>query len=273
MKFDAIHPARDRYSFTDADAIVNFAIANGMAVRGHTLVWHNALPNWLTDGNFTRDELETILRDHIMTVVGHFRGRVFAWDVINEALGDDGSIRNTFWVKGIGNDIIDLAFRWAHEADPQARLFYNERTLVWLGPKPEGVYNFVQGLQKRNIPIDGIGLQLHIDLDVPPPTSNVLANMNRLSTLGLEIHLTETDVRMILPAVPSSLDRQSLVYQEMLSACLSIQNCKAFVLWGFTDKYSAIPREYSGRGAALIFDEMYKPKPAYTALNKLLNRH
>ena len=126
MKFGLVHPDRDRYDFTDADYIVDFAEAHGMQVRGHNLVWHFQLPTWLTEGTWTRDELIAILHEHITTVVGHYRGRVAAWDVVNEAVGDDGSLRDTIWLRGIGPEYVDMAFRWAHEADPDALLFYND---------------------------------------------------------------------------------------------------------------------------------------------------
>jgi len=126
MKFGPLYPDRDRYDFSDADTIVDFAEAHGMQVRGHTLVWHGQLPCWLTEENWRRNELSEILRQHIMTVVGHYRGRVVVWDVVNEAIADDGSLRDTIWLQKIGPEYIEMAFRWAHEADSGTRLFYND---------------------------------------------------------------------------------------------------------------------------------------------------
>ena len=272
MKFEP-RPSPDRYDFADADALVAFAKANAMQVRGHTLVWHEILPRWLTERHFTRDELMAILRRHILTVVGRYRGRVAAWDVVNEAVTDGGSLRDTIWLKGIGPDYIDLAFRWAHEADPQARLFYNDYGGEGLGRKSDAIYDLVQSLQKRGVPIHGVGLQMHIRLESPPPLRDLAANMNRLAALGLQVHITEMDVRLKGRATEEALAAQARVYRDTLGVCLSAQNCKAFVLWGFTDRHSWIPQFFPGWGAALIFDESYRPKPAYTALIDALKGH
>jgi endo-1,4-beta-xylanase len=143
MKFGVIHPAQNVYVFSEADAIVAFAKQNGMQVRGHTLVWHNQLPQWLVDGNFTRDEMIAILKDHIMAVVGHYRGQVTVWDVVNEAVDDNGSLRDSIWLKTIGPEYMDMAFNWAHEADPQAQLFYNDYGNEDLGKKSNAIYALV----------------------------------------------------------------------------------------------------------------------------------
>jgi endo-1,4-beta-xylanase len=123
MKFAAVQPDVDRFTFDPADAIVAFARAHDMRVRGHTLVWHEALPKWLTAGQFGRDRLAAILKDHILTEVGHFRGRVSSWDVVNEGLGGDGTLRDTIWLRALGSDYIDQAFRWARQADRDVSFF------------------------------------------------------------------------------------------------------------------------------------------------------
>ena len=185
MKFGLVHPEPDRYDFADADYIVGFAEAHGMQVRGHNLVWHFQLPTWLTEGTWTRDELIDILHQHITTVVGHYRGRVAAWDVVNEAIADDGSLRDTIWLRGIGPEYIDMAFRWAHEADPDALLFYNDYAGEGLGAKSDAIYALVQGLLERGVPINGVGLQMHVSLRWSPQPQDVAANMERLGALGL----------------------------------------------------------------------------------------
>jgi len=270
MKFEPLHPDRDRYDFSNADAIVDFAEAHGMQVRGHTLVWHNQLPPWLTVGNWARDELIEILREHIMTVVGHYRGRVVAWDVVNEAVADDGSLRDTIWLRGIGPEYIDMAFEWAHEADPDSLLFYNDYGGEGQGQKSDAIYALVQDLLQRGVPIHGVGLQMHVGLDWSPDPQDVAANMKRLAALGLGVHITEMDVRIKDPATEEELAEQARVYGDMLKVCLSAENCKAFVMWGFTDRYSWIPYFFPGWDAALILDESYSPKPAYNALMDVL---
>jgi endo-1,4-beta-xylanase len=273
MKFESLHPGRDCYDFGRADAIVDFAQAHGMQVRGHTLVWHNQLPRWLTEGNWTRDELIEILREHIMTVVGRYRGRVVAWDVVNEALADDGSsLRDTIWLRGIGPEYIDMAFRWAHEADPDALLFYNDWGGEGQGCKSDAIYALARDLLQRGVPIHGVGLQMHVGLDWCPEPQDVAANMERLAALGLEAHITEMDVRIEMPATEEKLEEQACIYRDMLQVCLSAENCTAFVLWGFADCHSWVPDFFQGRGAALIFDEAYHRKPGCDALMDVLMR-
>lgn len=273
MKFEPLHPGRDRYEFSYADTVVDFAEAHGLQVRGHTLVWHHTLPRWLIEGNWARHELIEILQEHIMTVVGRYRGRVVVWDVVNEAVADDGSLRDTIWLQGIGPEYIDMAFHWAHEADPDALLFYNDYGGEAKGQKSDAIYALVRDLLQRGVPIDGVGLQMHVRLDRSPKPQGVAANMKRLSALGLEVHITEMDVRIKDPATEEELAEQARVYSDMLKVCLSAENCKAFVLWGFADRYSWIPQFLPGWGSALIFDESYCPKPAYNALIDVLMGH
>src|SRR5215813_12462431 len=267
MKFDALHPAQNTFNFTDADALVAFAEANNMAVRGHTLVWHNQIPGWLTGGNFTRDQVIAIMRDHIMTVVGRYRGRILAWDVVNEAINDsNGQLRSeSFWLQKIGPEYIAMAFQFAHEADPDAKLYYNDYSAEGAGTKSDGVFNLVSGLVNQGAPINGVGWQMH---QVNPFRIQQAhrTNAQRLGTLGLEVSITEMDVRISLPTTAQELDEQALAYRDVVEFCLSQPNVKTLVTWGFTDKYSWIPGFFSGFGDALIFDMNYQPKPAYSAM-------
>lgn len=271
LKFGPVHPARDRYDFEAADAIVKFAESNDMWVRGHTLVWHIQQPAWLEEGKWTRDELIEVLREHITTVVGRYRGRIAAWDVVNEAIEEDGTLRDTLWLQVIGPEYIELAFRWAHEADPDALLFYNDYACEGLGCKSDAVYALVQGMLERDVPIHGVGLQSHLVLASPPDLEGVRANIERLGDLGLLVHVTEMDVRMQGEPTEAKLKRQAQMYGEFLETCLAAENCTAFVLWGFTDRHSWIPGFQPGWGSALIFDESYQPKPAYEALRGVLS--
>lgn len=272
MKFEILQPERHAYTFTKADTIVAFAEENQMQLRGHTLVWHNQLPKWLTEGKFSREELLSILREHIQTVVSHYRGKLIAWDVVNEAVADDGSLRNTIWLRLIGPEYIDLAFRWAHEADPKVRLFYNDYGGEGLGKKSDAIFRLVRDLQQRGVPIQGVGLQMHVGIDSAPNPEDVAANMKRLAALGLEVDITEMDVK-IQDATGTLAERfalQARIYQDMLRVCLSALNCKAFVMWGFTDNYSWIPGLTKKPDAPLIFDKFYRPKPAYDKLKEAL---
>ncbi len=266
MKFNSLHPTLYRYNFDAADMLVEFAEKNDMQVRGHTLVDHNQLASWLLEGDWTRDELVRILQDHVTTVVEHYKGQVVAWDVVNEAVADDGNLRENIWLTGIGPEYIDMAFHWAHQADPDALLFYNDYNGEGLGTKSNAIYALVQQLLQRGVPIHGVGLQMHVSVNSFPKSQDIAVNMERLSTLDLDVHITEMDVRIQAPPTNKDLTKQADIYRDTLRVCLSVQNCKAFIMWGFTDLYSWIPSHFEGWDAALIFDKSYQPKPAYNAL-------
>jgi endo-1,4-beta-xylanase len=180
MKFDHIHPARESYSFCESDSLVSYAAANHMQVRGHTLVWHQQLPEWLSRGEFSREELITILRDHIHTVVRRYRGRVAAWDVVNEAFESDGSLRDSLWVRGIGPEYIEMAYGWAHEADPDALLFYNDFGAEGLGAKSGAIYSLLARLRKQGVPVHGAALQMHLEA-FAVQADEMKKNMRRLA--------------------------------------------------------------------------------------------
>jgi endo-1,4-beta-xylanase len=273
FKWDSVHPAMNRYSFTDTDALVDFAAAHNMKIRGHTLVWHNQLPAWLTGGGFTQDEVIGILRDHILTLVGRYKGRVWAWDVVNEAIDDStGDLRaGSFWYQTIGPGYIKLAFQFAREADPDARLYYNDYSIEGLSTKSNAVYSLMQELKNQSVTIDGVGWQMHQIAGFRIQGSHQ-TNASRLADLGLEISITEMDVRINLPASSDELAQQADGYGDAVNFCLTQPNCKALVMWGFTDKYSWVPGTFSGWGDALIYDANYQRKPAYLALQRALQQ-
>jgi endo-1,4-beta-xylanase len=272
MKFDKTEPKPGVFTFADGDVIVAFARAHNIQVRGHNLVWYRALPDWIANGTFTRSQLMTILHDHIVTEVSHYRGEVNIWDVVNESIDDQGNLRDNIWLRVIGPDYIDLAFRWAHEANPQALLFYNDYGGEGLGRKSDAIYNLLKGLLARGVPVNGVGLQMHVTLDRYPSLSDVLANMKRLAALGLQVQITEMDVEIQGDPRPMSvkLQAEANIYSQMLSTCLSFKPCTAFIMWGFTDAHSWIPGATGHPDAPLIFDADYRPKPAFFALLHVL---
>jgi endo-1,4-beta-xylanase len=280
MKFEVIHPSQTGYDFGLGDKLTSFAETNRMKMRGHTLVWHSQVAKWVEDANFTTSQLSAILQDHITQVMKHYAGKVFAWDVVNEAIADDGSgLRDSVWYNqpGIGlagTGYVEQAFRWARAADPKALLFYNEYDAEFPGPKVERVYSMLKDFRARGVPVDGIGLQLHLKTLNAQQVSDMAAIFKRFADLGLEIHITELDVRLPFTAHASvrsaDLAAQAVTYGEVARVCVTTPQCKAIQLWGFTDKYSWIPRFFPGYGAALIFDASYAKKPAYTALLEAL---
>lgn len=271
MKFEVLQPAPGRYDFSGADKIVAFAENHGLHVRGHTLVWTNQLPEWLITGDYSREELLSILQRYIQDVVGRYRGRIQYWDVVNEALSPDGDIAtNNFWMQRIGPDYIAYAFQWAHEADPNAMLFYNESYAEGKSLKSDGVITLVMELQEKGIPIDGIGFEMHTGLGWSPDPLEVAENMQRLRKLSMVVHVTEMDVRIVEPATNDDLDQQAKVYGEILQTCLEALNCSSFATWGMTDDHSWIPYVYPDSGSALIFFGNYEPKPAYYSMRDIL---
>jgi endo-1,4-beta-xylanase len=265
MKWESVEPQRGVFDWSGADALVANARAHHQVIRGHTLVWHNQLPAWLTQGTFSGDELRAILRDHITTEVGRYRGKVHAWDVVNEVLNDDGTLRDTIWLDRLGPGYIADAFRWAHRADPHAKLYYNDFNLESIGPKSDAALALVKQLKAEGVPIDGVGFQGHLDIRFGFP-HDLADNMRRFIDAGVETALTEADARMPLPVTPEKQALQADFYREMFADCVQVRRCVGFTVWGFTDRHSWVPGFFTGEGSACLFDENLMSKPAYDAL-------
>jgi endo-1,4-beta-xylanase len=271
MKWESVEAQRGVLDFSAADRLVAHARAHRQIVRGHTLVWHSQLPAWLTSGTFTNDELEAILHEHITDEVSHFRGRIYAWDVVNEAFNEDGTLRDTIWLRQLGPGYIAKAFRWAHEADPHAKLYYNDYNLESIGPKSDAALALVGQLKAQGVPIDGVGFQGHLGIQYPYPDT-FGENLERFAAAGVDVAITEADVRLILPVTPEKLATQATYFGNMMRSCVAVRRCVSFTLWGFTDRYSWVPGFFAGEGAATPFDESLRPKPAYFALRDALLR-
>jgi len=271
LKMRATQPQQGQFSFGRGDDIVEFAEDNNMQIRGHALLWHDSVPDWVEEGEWTREEAIEIIRSHINEVVTRYKNRIFAWDVVNEAFEDDGSYRESIWYELIGPEYIDIAFQAAHEADPNCLLFYNDYSTEGLNKKSDAVYSMARRLLNRDIPLHGIGLQTHIRADTSLPPYHIARNIDRLDKLGLQVHITELDIRVPLPVTEENLQQQANTYRNILNVALDQPACTAFITWGFTDKYSWVPGFFDGFGAALPFDENFEPKPAYQTMQTLLN--
>jgi len=283
LKWEVLHPERHSFDFSDADRIVAFAKLYGMKIRGHTLVWTHQNPPWLVNGKFSETELRSLLHEHISEVVGHYRGQIYAWDVVNESIDETGNLRSSLWydqpgigLAGRGTAYIEQALRWAHQADPDALLFYNDGGGETVNTKSDAIHKMLTDFKEHNVPIDGVGLQMHLDLNAD--VFSIAQNIQRFSDSGLQVHTTEADVgiavdrnRRVLN--PEDLARQARIYEAILTACLRQRGCTAFQTWGFSDKYSWINSTSRGtKGAALLFDARYRPKPAYAAAQQVLTR-
>lgn len=278
-KMCELQPRRAQFDFTRLDRLVQFAEEHNMIVRGHTLLWHNCMPSWVANGDFSREEAIEIMRDHIYTVVGRYKGRIPIWDVVNEAI-DGTTMRVTPWYEFIGEDYVDLAFQFAHEADPDALLFYNDYGAEGMNPKANAIYDMVADMVARGVPIHGVGLQAHISVGVTEPgqylaQTNLEQNIQRLGELGLEVHITEMDVRYAGEATDAILQRQAADYYRFMESCLDSEYCTTFVVWGVTDRFTWLRDPNWGDNPTvqpLLFDDGYEPKPAYFAVLDALAR-
>lgn len=278
MKFGCVCPAaRGQYDFSVPDAIVGFAQTNKVKVRGHCLVWHFQQPNWFSRGEWSKHEMGDILHEHIRTMLTHYKGKVFAWDVVNEAISDSKDpheiYRKDNYYDVLGPEYLDMAFRWAHETDPQARLIYNEYGTEFGGVKFEKMYQMLKGMKARGVPVDGVGLQMHIGLGAKNQTQKLGSTIRKLGELGLEVQITELDVAIDLPCDDKKLQTQAKIFGDIAATAMEEKACTALLMWGFTDKHSWLPQFSNGkRGCGLIFDEQYRPKPAYSAMLKAMTK-
>ena len=270
LKFSVVHPAPTTYDFSWADSMVAFAQAHGMTVRGHVFVWHNQIPAWLTDGSYGPSQVDSILADHNVNLMAHFRGKIGIWDVVNEAVDDNASRRVTFWSTALGPGYIEHAFRLAHAADATAKLYYNDYNIEGLSPKSDTVYAILADLKSRGAPVDGVGMQGHFIVGQLPSSASLLANFARFARLGLTIQITELDIRMPVPPTGADLAQQAVDYRTIVGACLQTPACDAVELAGVYDGDSWVPSTFPGQGAANLFDESFRPKQAYTAVSDIL---
>ena len=262
MKWAVIEPTRGVRNFSASDALLADAAALGVTARGHTLVWHRSVPPWAE--SLDPADFRIAFEDHIRAVARHYAGRVRAWDVVNEAMADSGQgRRDSVFRQKLGDDYIADAFRLAHEADPQAQLFYNDYGGEGMTAKSHRIYELVTSLLSQGVPIDGVGLQMHINALNFSSGASVGANIGRLSALGLRVHITEMDVRIdtVPGTLTARLNVQRSAYHEIISACVREPACEAITFWGLTDAYSWIGN--GGNDGPLLFDANYLPKHAY----------
>jgi endo-1,4-beta-xylanase len=262
MKWANVEPARGRYRWDDADRVVDFAHRNHQLVYGHALAWYSALPAWLSTVDSAG--LAAVLRAHVEDEVSRYRGRVWAWDVVNEAVNADGSLRDSAWLRTLGPDYLAQVFGWAHAKDPSATLFLNDFGMEDVNRKSNAVYAIVKQLRAQGVPVGGVGFQLHWTTD--PLPAGFTANLRRFAALGVRVAITEADVRIALPVTFDKLAAQAAVYRQAVAGCLAVAGCVSFTVWGFTDRYSWIPGLSPADGAACLFDTGFQPKAAYAAV-------
>ncbi|ORX44997.1 hypothetical protein BCR36DRAFT_585873 [Piromyces finnis] len=264
-KLPAIQGQRGVYNFNDCDAHLAKAKELGMTFRGHCLIWHAYQPAWFE--SLRGDDLKKAIVDHITTVLKHYDGKIDAWDVVNEAIDDNSTgsnwkLRSSFLSQNVP-DFIDIAFKTARSVSPSTKLFYNDYSADGIYAKTDAVFNFVKDLKSRNIPIDGVGLQYHVSTSAygHPSYDQVNSLLGRYCQLGVEVHITEMDVKC-----EGNESQQPQIFADALRACLNNSCCKAFLVWGVGDNDSWL----GGSAKGLLFDGTYQPKDSYFALIKAL---
>jgi len=290
-----------QFDFSEPDQVADFAVAHGAKIQIHNMVWYVSLPDWLKNGNFTPDQLKDILKNHIQTTMRHFKdkypGSIIAWDIVNECMednatyGDENGMRKNLPIWHVihkpgstdPTDYIQLAFEWAHEADPDAKLYWNEYGCEYKGFKMDNWFKVIKKLVDMGVPINGVGFQTHLQMTYDHPYSDLLANMNRFADIGLTSEITEFDVLMAtgsaykpnLIASPTQSDytKQARVYQGVIDAVLNAKKCDAFILFGEWDPGSFSNFAYKdnngkplGLGYPNILDKDMKQKLSFKSL-------
>ncbi|WP_039831457.1 endo-1,4-beta-xylanase [Nocardiopsis valliformis] len=268
LKWESVQPQPGQYSWSGADRLVEFAEQNGQQIHGHTLVWHSQLPSWVENGSFTPAELTQVMEDHIDTTMGRYRGQIQTWDVVNEPIGDDAQFRNSVFHRVLGEDFIAQSLHMARAADPEATLFINDYNIDGINAKSDAYYELAQDLLAQGAPLDGIGLQGHLISGQLP--QDIQQNIQRFADLGLEVMITELDIRMTMPVTQHKLEQQARDYTQVMDACLAVSGCSGVTVWGVTDAHSWVPDHFTGEGAALPIDDNYEAKPAYWSIHEAL---
>jgi endo-1,4-beta-xylanase len=276
---NALRPTKDTFDFKNLDQVFDFADQNNMPVRVQHLLWGDDkwLPDWLTKGNFSQQELLDIIHNHIQTVVGRYKGKVREYTVVNEAFSRELKTggNKDWWGQHLGRQYIDQAFVWARAADPNAVLILNDFGNETKGDISNLMYDYIKDAKSRDIPIDAIGMQMHISGDNAPSTEDVVSNMRRFADLGVKIYITEFDVNMHGTKDDGKREvRQAKIYSDMLQACLRVGSevCPSFGYLGLIDRQSW----YNGIGIhdadPLLFHDDYSPKPAFFAIRDALRK-
>ncbi len=289
LKWRALRPTPTGYDFAASDALFDFAAKHHMLVRGHTLVWHNSVPDWLRNSAGTLD-VRQLLVDHIKTVVGRYRGRVHSWDVVNEAIlpadAQPNGLRKSFWHEAIGPDYLDLAYRTAREADPHAKLTYNDYGVEYdsddNADRRKHILALLQRMQQNTVPLDAVGIQAHIHAASPYPIGEGLSSyIESIRAMGLDVYLTEMDVNEDDLAFDDVAQRDQAVaktYQQFLDVALANPAVKLMLTWGVSDRRTWLndgPTHHRKQPKrpqrSLLFDPQYRPTPAYFAVRDCLD--
>ena len=283
MKFDATEPSENTFSYDKGDKMIKYAQENGMRVRGHALAWHSQVPGWVSNYSGQKDKLLAVLKNHIENVVGHWKGKIAEWDVVNEAVNDDNNhgwrSNGSVWFEGIGAEFLDSAFVWAHAADPDAELCYNDYAIEWglgNGSKAGFVLEQVKRWKENGIPITCVGTQTHIEISHETTPQNVRAFAQELAKLDIKLNITELDIGFPKGSAgqlgQSDYEKQGHLYRQFMDVFLEEPNMGEFVIWGLTDAHSWLDNS-QGKTEGLLWDKQYKAKPAFDSVMASLKAH
>lgn len=276
FKAENLHPTQTEFYWSDADALINFCLQNNKRMHGHTLIWHNQLPIWIEDFNGTKADWEQLFKNHIQTIITHFKGKVASWDVVNEAFNEDGTLRNTIWKQHIGDDYIEKAFLFAKQADDRALLFYNDFNLESNKTKRNAVIAYFNNLRNKGISIDGIGLQMHIGI-LYPSTQQIGEAIQTVASNNFKLHISEFDIsvnQLNQDIEPDAklFNAQADVLAKVITHYKQIPKHLQFgvTFWGVSDKHSWIRIFFNREDYPLLFDDNYNKKPAYNKMKALM---
>jgi endo-1,4-beta-xylanase len=274
-----LRPSPASYNFKQMDQVVNFAESHHMAIQAHHFVWGEEkwLPAWLKNGNYSPPQLLELIRQHILTVGGRYKGHINEWTVVNEAFSRAQHVYglHDWWADQIGGQsYIDKSFIWARQTDPNAKLILNDFGNETENSISNAMYNYIKEAKARGVPIDGIGMQMHIDGTNPPSKEAVIANMRRFAQLGVGVYVTEFDVNMNDVKLSSSDKdkKEARIYYDMMRACIESRVCHSFAILGITDKETWYNHIGLKDPRPLPFDKKYQPKPAYYSLRLALQQ-
>lgn len=272
MKMESIRPNRRFWNWSDVDRFVQFAVDNKIAVKYHVLVWHQQNSTFINQLN-SRDDALSFLDEHIPAVMEHCKGKIKYYDVVNEMFNEDGTRRENVWQRLMGDDYIEHALRLARDADPDAKLYLNEYNNENVGnTKADAMYEMAKDFVARGVPLDGIGMQLHLAADLPYDENAIRENVRRYAKLGLDVSFSEVDVRLPVKNTQQYEAAQRDVYLSLLKIALEEPNVKSFIIWGISDKNSWVPRTFGGYCNALPFDAQYNAKPFYAEMTEMIKK-
>jgi endo-1,4-beta-xylanase len=271
QKWMFTEPTRGVFNWTMGDEIIKPALKNGQLTRCHTFLWHNQLPDWLTGKNYTKTELLGILDTHIKGVARHYGDDCYAWDVANEAFEEDGTLRKTLWLDTIGPSYLEEVFKIARKyVSRDTKLYYNDYNIERVNNKSIAVRDLVKGFKRKGVPIDGVGFQGHFSTGRAPTYQNLTDSMAQFNRLGVEVAITELDVRTVLPDSPEKQAQQAVDYANAVKACKDAKDCVGVTVWDFWDPVSWVPGWFEGEGNACLYSANFTKKPAYHAIVDVL---